>query len=105
MSKKDQAKDYILQQIEKGEKHYAAKTAETFQIARSTVYNYISELVRDQIITKNDDGQYRLLNTVRTFFIQTAFLMKTAFSEKIFCPLSRTCRLMSLKHGDMLSLK
>ena len=68
MSKKDQAKDYILQQIEKGEKHYAAKTAETFQIARSTVYNYISELVRDQIITKNDDGQYRLLNTVRTFF-------------------------------------
>ena len=68
MIKKDQTKDYILQQIEKGEKHYAAKTAETFQIARSTVYNYISELARDQIITKNDDGQYRLLNIVRTFF-------------------------------------
>ncbi len=60
MSRKEQAKDYILKLIGQGEKHYAAKTVEAFQLSRSTVYNYVSELVRDQIIVKEENGQYSL---------------------------------------------
>lgn len=33
---------------------------EAFQLSRSTVYNYVSELVRDQIIVKEENGQYSL---------------------------------------------
>ena len=60
MSRKEQAKDYILHLIEQKERHYAAKAAETLSISRSTIYNYVSELLKDGLITKDEAGNYAL---------------------------------------------
>lgn len=60
VSRKEQAKDYILHLIEQKERHYAAKAAETLSISRSTIYNYVSELYKDGLIAKDDNGNYSL---------------------------------------------
>lgn len=87
MDKKEQVKNYILRQIAGGEKHYAAKAAETFQLSRSTIYNYTSELVRDMIIIKNDDGKYILTETRNSFIYEQGNLDEDSIFKKDILPM------------------
>lgn len=87
MDKKEQVKNYILRQIAEGEKHYAAKAAETFQLSRSTIYNYTSELVRDKIIVKNDDGKYVLTETRNSFMYKQGNLDEDSIFRKDILPM------------------
>lgn len=87
MASKEQVKDYILRLINEGEKRYAAKTAETFSLSRSTVYNYISELVKDRVITKNAEGKYKLVDFDKTFVYVNTGLDEDRIFQKDVLPI------------------
>lgn len=60
MTNKERSLDYILHLIDIGDKHFAAKAAETLSLAKSTIYNYVKELEKNEIICKDDNGKYML---------------------------------------------
>lgn len=59
---KEKVKQYILTHIKDNE--LVAKTVDTFKISKSSVYNYLNELVDDGIIEKNQKGTYQTISKV-----------------------------------------
>ena len=55
-STKEQVKQYMLKLISGADKALVAKTVEYFGKSKSTVYNYISEMLNEGIICKSGDG-------------------------------------------------
>lgn len=80
MTKKEHAMDYIMQLIDSGDPHCASKAAETLSVARSTIYNYISQMITDNIIEKDSNGKYRLVSHNQTFLYEN----KNLREENIF---------------------
>ena len=57
---KEKVKQYILTHIKDNE--LVAKTVDTFKISKSSVYNYLNELINDGIIEKNLEGAYETVS-------------------------------------------
>ena len=57
---KEKVKQYILTHIKDNE--LVAKTVDTFKISKSSVYNYLNELVNEGIIEKNLEGAYETVS-------------------------------------------
>lgn len=53
MGKREQIKKYILEKIGNGQGDIAKRTSDTFNISLNTVYRYIRELEKDEVIKKN----------------------------------------------------
>ena len=62
----EKVKNYILRLIKSNRKDYIKATVDTFNISRSSVYNYIKQLETDGLIKKN--GREYSLNTVEHFY-------------------------------------
>ncbi len=60
---------YLLENIEKDQVNAVNKTADNFEISKTTVYRYIKELEEQHIITKIKNGQYELVQQVTSFQI------------------------------------
>lgn len=58
-STKDRIKQYILEKIEMGDESIAKTTADNFGVSLTTVYRYIKELLKDNLIEKQN-GNYIL---------------------------------------------
>ena len=56
MQNKEQVKQYLLKLIAADDKAMVAKAVEYFGKSKSTIYNYIAEMLSDGIITKSDSG-------------------------------------------------
>ncbi|MBO5051522.1 MAG: DUF4325 domain-containing protein [Clostridia bacterium] len=66
---KEQIKQYILKLISRYETKIVPKVVENFGISQSTAYNYVNELKRDGIITKDEKTAEYALVSVRTPFL------------------------------------
>ena len=66
---KEQIKQYILKLIDGADKDYVSKTVDNFQISKSTVYNYVQQMCKDNIIEKADERvpSYVLVSQKYTF--------------------------------------
>lgn len=60
-NKKSQIKRYILEKISGGHKDVAKRAVEAFGISYNTVYRYLRELQADQIIKKNGNKNYGMI--------------------------------------------
>lgn len=67
--KRQQIKQYILEKIYNEEKNIAKRTAETFEISSNTVYRYIRELEKENII-KKDDKKYILVEKRKSILLR-----------------------------------
>ena len=77
-SNKEQIKRYILQHI--SDKDVAAKTVDAFLVSKSSVYNYIKELLSDGVIEKAKDGSYRYVKKEFNYVYENVNLSE----DKIF---------------------
>ncbi len=60
--KKQKIIRYILEHIESEDKKYVEKAVQSFEVSKSTVYNYVKELEQDGVIVKNKPGfSYKLV--------------------------------------------
>ncbi len=61
--KRETIKRYVLEHIDSKDKDFVSKTADTFSISRTTIYNYVSKMEKEGIITKSSDGngKYQLV--------------------------------------------
>ena len=69
---KENVKAYILSQIGRGEKRYAAKTVEAFGVSKASVYSYVKELETDGIIQKSGNREYSLVKSTFSFHYSTS---------------------------------
>lgn len=69
---KENVKAYILSQIGRGEKRYAAKTVEAFGVSKASVYSYVKELEADGIIHKSGNRDYNLVELTFSFHYPTS---------------------------------
>ena len=77
-SNKEQIKRYILQHI--SDKDVAAKTVDAFLVSKSSVHNYIKELLSDGVIEKAKDGSYRYVKKEFNYVYENVNLSE----DKIF---------------------
>ena len=75
---KEKVKQYILTHIKDNE--LVAKTVDTFKISKSSVYNYLNELINEGIIEKNQKGTY---DTVSKDY-EYVYLNNDLSEDKIF---------------------
>ena len=69
---KENVKAYILSQIGRDEKRYAAKTVEAFGVSKASVYSYVKELETDGIIQKSGNRDYSLVKSTFSFHHSTS---------------------------------
>lgn len=62
---KEKVKQYILTHIKDNE--LVAKTVDTFKISKSSVYNYLKELLDDGVIKKMQDNTYEIVSEIYNF--------------------------------------
>lgn len=77
---KEQIKQYILRHI--GDKDFVAKTVETFKISKSSVYNYLSEMLDDNIIEKGKDNSYQTVRKTYSFVYSNINLSEDKIFDK-----------------------
>ena len=82
VNNKEQIKQYLLKLIANGSASYAGKTAETFGIARSTVYNYIGELRNDGVLEADAAGHLRLTEKEYVFDYRNSALTEDRVFER-----------------------
>lgn len=70
---RDKIKFYLLQHIQRKDKDYAMRAIKTFGISKSTAYNYVKELLSENLIRKSDekDFPYELVTTRHVFEYKT----------------------------------
>lgn len=76
LDKRMQIKHYLLEQIEQGEKKYASKTSQCFETSKQTIYNYVKELLSEEVLEKNDKGRYVLKTTTKSFKFKMSDIME-----------------------------
>ena len=52
----EKVKNYILRLIKSGRKDYVKATIESFNISKSSVYNYVKQMETDGLIEKKERG-------------------------------------------------
>ena len=66
---------YMLEHIERNDKDLIAKTMDTFSVSKTTVYNYLERMVKDQLIVKPSNpktGKYELYTSNTLFHYSTS---------------------------------
>jgi predicted transcriptional regulator/anti-sigma regulatory factor (Ser/Thr protein kinase) len=58
---------YLLEKIESGAQGISKIVAETFNISTNTVHIYLNELIKNEIIEKQQRGKYRLVNKITEY--------------------------------------
>lgn len=58
---------YILEKIESGAQGISKIVAETFNISTNTVHIYLNELIKNEIIEKQQRGKYQLVNKINEY--------------------------------------
>lgn len=66
--KRDQIKKYILEKIDDGQKDVAKRAAEAFNVSLNTIYRYIRELEKAEIINKNG-RKYNFVEDTKIFVL------------------------------------
>ncbi len=66
--KRTRIKNYMLEKIFKKQADFAKKTADTFDVSLTSVYNYLARLVDEGVVIKKSSGQYELVRTVNRVF-------------------------------------
>ena len=51
---KEKIRLYLLQHIQRKDKDYAMRAIKTFEISKSTAYNYVKELLAENLIKKSE---------------------------------------------------
>lgn len=82
---KEKVKQYILTHIRDNE--LVAKTVETFKISKSSVYNYLKELIDDGTIEKTVENRYEIINNGYTFSYPNINLSEDKIFDKDIAPL------------------
>ncbi len=69
---REQVIQYMLRQIDQGDRNAIAKTIEYFNISKSTVYNYLKQMCENGIIIKTENSKrpYQLAEERHTFSYQ-----------------------------------
>ena len=67
--RREQIKRYILEKIDEGSPDVAKKTAETFQTSLNTVYRYIRDMEKQNLIEKKNQG-YQLVQTGQQIILE-----------------------------------
>lgn len=73
-SEKEKIMIYLLNHIDRNDRDYAIKTMQTFGVSRTTVTNYVKQLVKDQIIVSSCETEcgYELTCTIKIFSYSTS---------------------------------
>ena len=58
---------YLLEKIESGAQGISKIVAETFNISTNTVHIYLNELIKNEIIEKQQRGKYQLVNKINEY--------------------------------------
>jgi predicted transcriptional regulator/anti-sigma regulatory factor (Ser/Thr protein kinase) len=58
---------YLLEKIESGAQGISKIVAETFNISTNTVHIYLNELIKNEIIEKQQRGKYQLVNKITEY--------------------------------------
>lgn len=77
---KEQIKRYILQHIL--EKDVVIKTVDAFLVSKSSVYNYIKELLCEGLIEKASDGSYKYVNKIFNYVYENIGISEDKIFEK-----------------------
>ncbi len=66
---KEKIRLYLLQHIQRKDKDYAMRAIKTFEISKSTAYNYVKELLAENLIKKSEkkDFPYELVTVCHEF--------------------------------------
>lgn len=81
--KKDEIILYMLEKIDKNHCCFISKVTETFGISQNTVYRYLNELIKSNVIRRLDKGKYELVKTQSYFHIDD-IKNKNIYEEKIY---------------------
>lgn len=85
---KEQALQYILNLIFNKDKSLISKTTEAFDVSKSSVYNYLNELIDDGVIKKSDDFPYELVSKSYYFnYLNNGTLLEDTIFERDIRPL------------------
>ena len=82
---KEKVKQYILTHIKDNE--LVAKTVDTFKISKSSVYNYLNELINDGIIEKDAGNAYQIATKRYSFVYSNLNLSEDKIFDKDIAPL------------------
>lgn len=82
---KEKVKQYILTHIRDNE--LVAKTVDTFKISKSSVYNYLNELINEGVIEKKTGNKYEIINEGYTFSYKNINLSEDKIFDKDIAPL------------------
>ena len=77
---KEQIKRYILQHI--SDKDVVAKTVDAFLVSKSSVYNYIKELLCEGVIEKSEAGSYRYVSKMFNYVYKNVDLSEDKIFDK-----------------------
>lgn len=84
---KNQVIAYILKLLGSRDKKLVSKTTEAFNISKSSVYNYLSELCSQGIIKKTEDG-YQLISRIYRFsYANDGTLFEDTIFDKDIAPI------------------
>lgn len=91
-SEKERVLQYLLEHIDSHDKDCVKKTVENFGLSKSTVYNYIKELEKNNIILKGENHSRYILKKERfTFtYINDNSLMEHRIYDNDIAPLLET---------------
>lgn len=85
---KEQVIQYVLNLIFNKDKSLISKTTEAFGVSKSSVYNYLNELIADGVIVKSDDFPYELVSKNYTFnYSNNGSLLEDTIFERDIRPL------------------
>ena len=81
----EKVKNYILRLIKSGRKDYVKATVDSFNISKSSVYNYVKQMESDGLIEKKDGAYILQTNFYHYFFkIFSLTMTYTQFLEYLF---------------------
>lgn len=86
-SNKEQVKLYMLRLISSGDELMMSKTVEYFKKSKSTVYNYLNEMLSDGIITKSEKGYDIVFSEYNFTYSNTGKLSESRICSADFEPL------------------
>lgn len=89
---KEQIIQYILSLIAANDRNFVSKTVEYFGISKSTVYNYLGEMCKNNMVFKApEDGSYRLVYDGFAFNYKNIKLDESRIFDKDILPLLSEC--------------
>jgi len=66
--KRKRIKNYLMEKIFKKSDNYIIKAVSTFEVSKTSIYKYLSELEKENKIVKTEDHKYKLVNTIADMY-------------------------------------